>query len=155
AGLRAGPGDRDARDAAAGARREPAGLPRPAPRGARPGAGRRPRLPGARRREVAGAARAGPPGAAENAPHRGGRYRRRGGAAGDRAGRPGAPVIRALWERWWSRRPTREGWRYIMVALGLGLAGLNTGNNLVYLLCSLLLAVILVSGTLTRQSMRG
>ena len=40
-------------------------------------------------------------------------------------------------------------------ALGLGLAALNTGNNLVYLLCSLLLALIAVSGILSEQTLWG
>jgi uncharacterized protein (DUF58 family) len=51
--------------------------------------------------------------------------------------------------------PTRDGWWYLFVALGLGVAAVNTGNNLVYLLCSLLLALIVVSGILSEQSMRG
>jgi uncharacterized protein (DUF58 family) len=62
------------------------------------------------------------------------------------------PVVR----RWWAaRRLTRDGWLYCLVTLGLAIAGLNTGNNLVYLLVSMLLAVILVSGILAGQSMRG
>jgi len=51
--------------------------------------------------------------------------------------------------------PTREGWWCLSAALGLGLAGLNTGNNLVYLLCSFLLALVLVSGVLSEQTLRG
>ena len=51
--------------------------------------------------------------------------------------------------------PTRDGWWCLGVALGLGVAAVNTGNNLVYLCCSMLLAVILVSGVLSEQSMRG
>jgi uncharacterized protein (DUF58 family) len=58
--------------------------------------------------------------------------------------------------RWWAARQlTRDGWLYSLVTLGLAIAGLNTGNNLVYLLVSMLLAVILVSGMLAGQSMRG
>jgi uncharacterized protein (DUF58 family)/transglutaminase-like putative cysteine protease len=51
--------------------------------------------------------------------------------------------------------PTRDGWWCLFAALALGVAAVNTGNNLVYLLCSLLLALILVSGVLSEQSMRG
>ncbi len=62
-------------------------------------------------------------------------------------------------KRWWvahiGRWPTRDGWWYVFVTLGLGLAAVNTGNNLIYLLCSMLLAVLLVSGVLSDQSMRG
>jgi uncharacterized protein (DUF58 family) len=38
--------------------------------------------------------------------------------------------------------------------LGLGVAAVNTGNNLVYLLCSMLLAFILVSGVLSELALR-
>jgi uncharacterized protein (DUF58 family) len=62
-----------------------------------------------------------------------------------------------LLRRWFRRtiRPTREGWWCASAALGLGLAALNTGNNLVYLLCSLLLALILVSGILSEHTLWG
>jgi uncharacterized protein (DUF58 family) len=43
----------------------------------------------------------------------------------------------------------------LFAAVGLGVAALNTGNNLLYLLCSLLLALVIVSGILSEQSMRG
>lgn len=51
--------------------------------------------------------------------------------------------------------PTRDGWWCLGAALGLGLAAVNTGNNLVYLLSATLLALIVVSGVLSEQSMRG
>jgi uncharacterized protein (DUF58 family) len=65
--------------------------------------------------------------------------------------------------RWWwlllrprhTIWPTRDGWWCLFAAMGLGLAAVNTGNNLVYLLCSMLLALIVVSGVLSEQSMRG
>jgi uncharacterized protein (DUF58 family) len=38
--------------------------------------------------------------------------------------------------------------------MGLGVAAINTGNNLLYLLVSLLLALIIVSGILSEQSLR-
>ena len=115
-----------------------------------PGGRRRPGLPGPRRREVARRPRARPPRAGEGA--RGGagrrRQRGRGGDPGHRAGGAGPPMTRRL-RGWWQhlgpRRtiwPTREGAWYLGVTLALGLAALNTGNNLVYLLCSMLLSVV-------------
>lgn len=75
--------------------------------------------------------------------------------------RPAAPAGGPA--RWWWRLlrprhtiwPTRDGWWCLFAAMGLGLAAVNTGNNLVYLLCSMLLALIVVSGVLSEQSMRG
>ena len=65
-------------------------------------------------------------------------------------------------EWWWRpfrpRRtiwPTRDGWWCLFVVIGLGVAAINTGNNLLYLLVSLLLSLIVVSGVLSEQSMRG
>jgi uncharacterized protein (DUF58 family) len=43
----------------------------------------------------------------------------------------------------------------LFAALGLGVAAINTGNNLLYLLCSMLLALVVVSGILSEQTMRG
>jgi uncharacterized protein (DUF58 family) len=62
--------------------------------------------------------------------------------------------------RWWGRRtrsiqPTRDGWWCVFAAIGLGVAGVNTGNNLAYLLCAMLLALITVSGLLSDMSIRG
>jgi uncharacterized protein (DUF58 family) len=51
-------------------------------------------------------------------------------------------------------RPTRDGWWCLGAAVGLGFAAVNTGNNLLYLLASLLLALIVVSGILSEQSLR-
>jgi uncharacterized protein (DUF58 family) len=52
-------------------------------------------------------------------------------------------------------RPTRDGWWCLAAAVGLGFAAMNTSNNLLYLLASLLLGLIIVSGVLSEQSMRG
>lgn len=52
-------------------------------------------------------------------------------------------------------RPTREGWGFLSLTLLLGLAAFNTGNNLLYLLVSTLLGLIVASGILSEQSMRG
>ena len=72
------------------------------------------------------------------------------------------PLARHLASWWWRpfrpRRtiwPTRDGWWCLFVAIGLGVAAINTGNNLLYLLVSLLLSLIVVSGMLSEQSMRG
>src|SRR5262249_20211817 len=51
--------------------------------------------------------------------------------------------------------PTRDGVWCLLVVMGLGVAAINTGNNLLYMLVSLLLALIIVSGVLSEQSMRG
>jgi uncharacterized protein (DUF58 family) len=63
-----------------------------------------------------------------------------------------------LWRLWHPRRtiwPTRDGWWCLFVVMGLGVAAINTGNNLLYLLVSLLLSIIVVSGVLSEQTMRG
>jgi len=67
-------------------------------------------------------------------------------------------VRAALWRLFHPRRtikPTRDGWWCLLVSVGLGVAAINTGNNLLYLLVSALLALIVVSGILSEQSMRG
>ncbi|MGH7278684.1 MAG: DUF58 domain-containing protein, partial [Candidatus Rokuibacteriota bacterium] len=55
---------------------------------------------------------------------------------------------RTLW-------PTREGWWCLCSTVGLGVAAINTGNNLLYLLLSMLLGLITVSGVLSERSIRG
>jgi uncharacterized protein (DUF58 family) len=76
-------------------------------------------------------------------------------------GEPSASLPRRrswLWRLIRPRRtiwPTRDGWWCLLVVMGLGVAAINTGNNLLYLLVSLLLALIIVSGILSEQSMRG
>ena len=67
-------------------------------------------------------------------------------------------VRAALWRLFHPRRtikPTRDGWWCLLVSVALGVAAINTGNNLLYLLVSALLALIVVSGILSEQSMRG
>ena len=62
------------------------------------------------------------------------------------------------WSLWRPRRtirPTREGWWCLAVAVALGVTAMNTGNNLLYLLESMVLALIVVSGMLSEQSVRG
>ena len=43
----------------------------------------------------------------------------------------------------------------LSIAIGLGVAAVNTGNNLLYLLVSMLLGLIVVSGVLSESSIRG
>ncbi|MBK7071737.1 MAG: DUF58 domain-containing protein [Myxococcales bacterium] len=66
------------------------------------------------------------------------------------------------WARLWRRlRPprrlrfTREGNWFVFLALAIGLAAINTGNNLLYLLLAWLLSFILASGVLSELTMRG
>ncbi|MGC4069655.1 MAG: DUF58 domain-containing protein [Polyangiaceae bacterium] len=51
-------------------------------------------------------------------------------------------------------RITREGKYYLGITLGVGFAAINTGNNLLYLLLGLLLALIVISGVLSELSLR-
>src|SRR5688572_26770719 len=50
---------------------------------------------------------------------------------------------------------TREGRLLVLVAIGVGFAAINTGNNLLYLLLGWLLSFILASGFLSEATMRG
>src|SRR5262245_33066454 len=52
-------------------------------------------------------------------------------------------------------RPTREGWWCLAVAVLLGITAVNSGNNLLYLMESLLLALVIVSGVMSEQTLRG
>jgi uncharacterized protein (DUF58 family) len=52
-------------------------------------------------------------------------------------------------------RPTRAGWLFLGIILGVGFAALNTGNNLLYLVLSLLLAFLVLSGVLSESALRG
>ena len=51
-------------------------------------------------------------------------------------------------------RLTREGRAYVAVSIGVGLAAINTGNNLLYLLLGWLLSVILASGFMSNAMLR-
>ncbi|MBK8254153.1 MAG: DUF58 domain-containing protein [Polyangiaceae bacterium] len=68
---------------------------------------------------------------------------------------------KTFWERvrTLSRPPrrlkfTREGKYYLGITLGVGLAAINTGNNLLYLLLGMLLSLIVVSGVMSDLSLR-
>src|SRR5256714_11857315 len=57
----------------------------------------------------------------------------------------------------WKRRLSFAGlgrW-YTALPIGIGLAAINTGNNLLFLVLGLLLASIVVSGILSEQSLKG
>ena len=51
-------------------------------------------------------------------------------------------------------RLTREGRLYLAITIGIGLAAINTGNNLLYLLLGMLLSLIVVSGVMSDLSLR-
>ena len=46
-------------------------------------------------------------------------------------------------------RLTREGRAFLFITVGVGLAAVNTGNNLLFLVLGLLLSLLLVSGVLS------
>jgi uncharacterized protein (DUF58 family) len=52
-------------------------------------------------------------------------------------------------------RFTREGRYLVAITLGVGFAAINTGNNLLYLFLGMLLSMIIVSGVLSEQTLRG
>jgi uncharacterized protein (DUF58 family) len=52
-------------------------------------------------------------------------------------------------------RVTREGKYFLAITLGIGFAAINTGNNLLYLLLGWMLSVIVASGILSEQTLRG
>src|SRR5581483_2234579 len=143
----------------------------------RPGrrAGRRAGLRPARRPQVAGPPRPGPPG-------RDGRVERRPRAVAPgrraRAARhPGPPAGAGLSPtpmptptltptRSWARRiarwfkpprrfpPTREGWWFLIATLLLGLAAINAGLNLLFLVWGMMLFLVLASGVLSELCLR-
>jgi uncharacterized protein (DUF58 family) len=57
--------------------------------------------------------------------------------------------------RWASRnrsiRLTSEGVRFILLTVGIGVASINTGNNLLYLLFAMMLSLIVISGILSER----
>jgi uncharacterized protein (DUF58 family) len=54
-----------------------------------------------------------------------------------------------------SLRLTSEGLRFVMITFAVGIAALNTGNNLLYLLLAMMLALIVVSGVLSEKCLKG
>ena len=67
--------------------------------------------------------------------------------------RRGASAKRHFFSR--GIRFTRQGKLYTAVTLGVGLAAVNTGNNLLFLVLGLMLGLIIVSGILSELSLRG
>jgi uncharacterized protein (DUF58 family) len=68
----------------------------------------------------------------------------------------GASLIgrRAWWRPPRKLRVTREGKYFIGITFGVGFAAINTGNNLLYLLLGMLLALIVVSSVMSELSLR-
>jgi uncharacterized protein (DUF58 family) len=66
----------------------------------------------------------------------------------------GPDWLRRLWHPRRTIWPTRDGWWTLFAAVGLGVAAVNTGNNLLYLLSSMLLALVVVSGILSEAVIR-
>jgi uncharacterized protein (DUF58 family) len=53
-----------------------------------------------------------------------------------------------------SLRLTSEGSGFLLFTLGIGVAALNTGNNLFYLLLAMMLSLVVISGLLSEQCLR-
>jgi uncharacterized protein (DUF58 family) len=66
-------------------------------------------------------------------------------------------LLRAAKEKPWRRyfRTTREGKAFIFVTGGVGLAAINTGNNLLFLIFGFMLSLIVLSGILSEIALRG
>ncbi len=65
-----------------------------------------------------------------------------------------------IWSKAWRRPPrrlrfTREGKFFTLVTFGVGVAAINTGNNLLYLVLGLMLSLIVLSGVLSELTLRG
>lgn len=58
--------------------------------------------------------------------------------------------LRRHFNRTWSF--TREGRIIVLIAIGLGVAAINTGNNLLYLVFAILLSMIVLSGILSEMN---
>lgn len=57
------------------------------------------------------------------------------------------------WRRYF--RTTREGKAFILVTAGVGLAAINTGNNLLFLIFGFMLSLIVLSGIMSEIVLRG
>jgi uncharacterized protein (DUF58 family) len=70
--------------------------------------------------------------------------------------------VSGLWSRLRARvrdrrrrlRFTREGKYFVAITIGVGMAAVNTGNNLLYLLLGWMLSVIVASGIMSEQVLR-
>ena len=67
-----------------------------------------------------------------------------------------SPVFSYIWgmSRRRSIRLTSEGTRFLLFTFGIGLAAINTGNNLFYLLLAMMLSLIVISGLLSEHCLR-
>lgn len=65
------------------------------------------------------------------------------------------PRVREWRRRRHRYRMTLEGFLFIGVTFAIGLAAFNTGTNLLYLICSMLLSFLIVSGLASTNSLRG
>lgn len=66
--------------------------------------------------------------------------------------------LRALLSRFSGHRSTRltsEGVQFLLFTLAVGIAAINTGNNLFYLLLAMMLSIILMSGIVAERCLRG
>lgn len=52
-------------------------------------------------------------------------------------------------------RPTRVGWFFVLGAIAVGGAAVNTGNNLLYFVMGMMLGAIVVSGILSERNLNG
>ncbi len=73
--------------------------------------------------------------------------------SGDPRGRWGRRLRRSLRPPR-SLKPTRAGWCFFALTLGVGFASLNTGNNLLYMVLSVLLAFLVLSGVFSEAALR-
>ena len=73
-------------------------------------------------------------------------FEKRGGLT--QSGRRGSLLPRSL-------RVTREGWWFLAVLFFIGLAAINTGNNLLYLVVATLLSLIIISGIMSEVTLKG
>lgn len=69
-----------------------------------------------------------------------------------------APMTLRIWFHRLSRHRaisvTTEGVRFLLLTLAVGIAAVNTGNNLFYLLLAMMLSLIVLSGFLSEQCVR-
>src|SRR5256885_15976141 len=49
---------------------------------------------------------------------------------------------------------TSEGTRFVLLSFAVGIAAINTGNNLLYLLLAMMLSLIVMSGILSEQCLK-
>ncbi len=68
---------------------------------------------------------------------------------------PSMPRLRRLFRQQRKLKFTRVGRWYCGLSIGIGLAAINTGNNLLFLVLGLMLSSIVVSGVLSEIALRG